>query len=136
MMIRRLIRHVLRRPADEGGDLGAPPAPAPAPIESAPPTSAPAPAPAASEQQPTSMHDAMWHRDESGRFAPKPVEPTGGTPVQGQAQPAAAQPGAQPPAPAAVPKPGEPPVPEDITAMPDGLAPKAQERFRTLANGI
>lgn len=64
-------------------------------------------------------------RDELGRFKGKEVAPT---------DPAApGQPAATPAAPAA---PAKPDAPEDITAMPEGLGAKAQERFQKLANGI
>lgn len=125
-MIRRLIRHALRRPADEGGDLGG--APEPVAIE------APAAeAPAAEQPQPASMHDAMWNRDEQGRFAPKQPEAAAApaAPVVPGAPAAPAQPAAAKPA-----EPAAPAGPEDLTAMPEGLQPKAQERFQKLANGI
>lgn len=54
-------------------------------------------------------------RDEKGRFAGK--APADAHPQAGQADPAK-----------------KPANPNDPTAMPDGLSPKAQERFQTLAN--
>jgi hypothetical protein len=125
-------------PDDGGAPLAVPAEPAaaaPAPAAAAPePVSAPAAA-APAEPKPTSMADAMWNRDPStGRFAPK----------AGDAPPADATPAAAPAAaPAAVkpeaPKPVEavkPAEPEDITAMPEGLGQKAQERFQKLATTV
>lgn len=83
------------------------------------------PAASSGEATPASAFDAMWNRDEQGRFAPKPATP--------------AEPGA-PTAPAPVvagqpaPAPVAPLIPEDPLAMPEGLQPKAQERFQALAN--
>jgi hypothetical protein len=79
----------------------------------------------APESQPGSMLEAMqrvWERDDQGRFAGGVKEVPG--------EPAKA------PEPAAVAAPVAPVKPEadDITAMPEGLAPKAQERFQKLAN--
>ena len=100
-------------------------APAPAPAE------APAPAPAAAETStaPTTMLEAMFSRDEKGRFTGKAQDEQGGkvaAPAVAAAAPAAA-PAAQ--AQAA-------PADDDITKMPEGLGAKAQERFQKLANGI
>lgn len=125
MLIRRLIRYALCRPADgEGGDLGgAPAADLPSDAGTLPEATPPA--------APTTMAEAMWNRDEQGRFAPKPAEA-----APGAAAPAAT---AAPTAPAAQTKPADPnapAAPEDITAMPEGLGAKAQERFQKLANGI
>jgi len=96
---------------------------APAPVE------APAPAPA---EQPQSLHDAMWARDEQGRFAPKPKDEEAPTEAEVKPeQPAvAAAPAAAPTAPA------KPEAPEDITKMPEGLQPKAQERFQKLVSEV
>ena len=122
MIIRRLIRQSYRKPADgDGGDLGA----SAATVVDAT-LAAPAEGQAAAPAAPTTMAEAMWNRDEMGRFAPK----TGDTPAAAQA----------PAAPTAVapvaPTPAQPAKPDDITAMPEGLGAKAQERFQTLANGI
>lgn len=127
MLIRRLIRHMLCRPADgEGGDLGGAPA-----VDL--PGDAGTPAEAAPPAAPTTMAEAMWNRDEQGRFAPKPaVEASAAAPAPQAAAPAV-QPGATP---AAAKPPVDPAAPEDITAMPEGLGAKAQERFQKLANGI
>lgn len=118
-MIRRLILHVYCRPADgEGGDLGGS-----APVVEAP-AAAPA-APAAEAPAPASMLDALnrhWSRDELGRFA-SPAEKAA---AEAAAKPADAQKPADPPK--------QPDAPEDITAMPDGLGQKAQERFQRLAS--
>lgn len=95
-----------------------------APVESAPVESAPA------EAQPTTMAEAMWNRDEAGRFAPKKTaEQTEPAAATATGQPSAA-PQAQPQ------KPAQPEQPEDLTAMPEGLGQKAQQRFQALANGI
>lgn len=112
---------------DGGGAVDSPAADTPAPVDE--PT-APAAAPAAGPQ---SMLEAIEQglsgqpRDELGRFAPKTAEEL-------QAQAAAP---AQPAAPAAAPAPGAPDAadkPDEITAMPEGLQPKAQERFQRLVN--
>jgi len=119
MIIRRLIRHVYRRPADgEGGDLGGSPV-----VETATSAAAPAPAPVASEPAaaPATMLDALnkhWSRDELGRFA-SPAEKAAAEAAQVAKFEA--------------PKPADPAAPEDITAMPEGLGQKAQERFQKLA---
>lgn len=90
-----------------------------APVLEAPtPEAAPVDAPA----EPTNMHDAMFARDEFGRFAPK-------APAEEAAEPAAEAP-ASPAAPAVT------AAPEDITKMPDGLQPKAQERFQRLVTEV
>jgi hypothetical protein len=79
----------------------------------------------APESQPGSMLEAMqrvWERDDQGRFAGGVKEVPG--------EPAKA------PEPAAVAAPVAPvkPEAEDITAMPDGLGAKAQERFQKLVS--
>ena len=124
MTLRRFIRPFYCRPADgEGGDLGAPStvveapaaveAPSPAPVESSAPAAAP------------SMLDALnkhFNRDELGRFA-SPAEKAAAEAAQ------AAAAGVQKPA-------TDPNAPEDITAMPEGLGQKAQERFQRLAGTV
>lgn len=65
--------------------------------------------------------DAGRPRDEHGRFLPKP----------GEAAPLAAT-AADPTKPGAIP--AKPLEPDDPTKMPEGLQPKAQERFQLLAN--
>lgn len=129
MIIRHLIRKIYRKPADgDGGDLGAS---ATAAFDATPaaPAEGQAAAPAA-PAAPTTMAEAMWNRDEMGRFAPK----TGDAPAAAQAPGAPAAPAAA--VPAATTPPAQPAKPDDITAMPEGLGAKAQERFQTLANGI
>lgn len=116
-----------------GGEIAAPAAPAPvaAPAE--------APAPSAAPAAPTSMFEAISQgldqnngqpRDEQGRWAPKAnTLQQGGTVPAAPAQTAAP---AVPAAPAVAPI--VPAAEEDLTAMPEGLQPKAQERFQKLAN--
>lgn len=113
--------------AQEPGVEGTGPEPtAPASVD-ATPAAAPVDT---SAVKPATMHDAMFPkatpldgetqaqadqrtRDEKGRFATKaPVDPTAPKPVEAT----------------------KPAAPEDITAMPEGLSPKAQERFQKLAN--
>lgn len=134
MIIRRLLKPPRYcRPADgDGGDLGGAPAPAaieapsPAPAPAEPPAAAPAAAPAA----PASMHEAMWHRDELGRFA-SPAEKAA---AEAAAAGAPAAPAAKP---AEAPKPPvDPNAPVDDLAMPEGLGQKAQERFQKLAGSV
>ncbi len=94
-----------------------------APVLDAPEVAA---APDVQTEAPTNMHDAMFARDEFGRFAPKTSEEGAEpTPEEGQAAPVSAQ---------AVP--AAPTAPEDITKMPDGLQPKAQERFQKLVTEV
>lgn len=141
----RFRRFVLQRPADDGADLGAPPAPmdtngapavdttaAPAPIETPAAAAAPA-APAGPTSVFEAMSAALQPRDELGRFTFKDAAGNA-VDAQGNRAPsgAVAAPGAAP-APV-VATPAEPAPPEDPLAMPEGLQPKAQERFRTLAN--
>lgn len=146
----RFRRLVLQRPADDGADLGAPPAPADvaaspavgtpavaaAPIETPAAPAAPvsAPAPAAPATMLDAVNNVLQPRDPLGRFTFKDAAGNA-VDAQGNRAPtgAAAAPGAQP-APAVATPPAEPPVPEDPLAMPEGLQPKAQERFRTLVN--
>lgn len=128
MLIRHLFRHIYRRPADEGSDLGGAPEVDTGTIE-APADPAPS-APAA--DAPSSMLDAInrhFSRDELGRFA-SPAEKAAAEAAQG------AQPG-QPvqPKPAADPN-KPPPAEDDPTVMPDGLGQKAQERFQRLAGTV
>lgn len=151
MLIRRLIhRFVFMNAVDEGGGSGG--APAPAPIEAPSPAPAPdaslAPAPSsAPEAKPATMLEALNQhfdaqekaqpqpgqpRDDMGRFAPK-------TPAEeaAAAAQAAGAPAPQAPAVPAAPKPGDkPPAADDIHQMPEGLQPKAQERFRALSNSV
>lgn len=126
-------RFLLMSAMDDGGGGGAvveAPAPAAAPVEQVTANTPPAAA-APVEAKPT-MLDAMFPkaateqpRDAVGRFLPK-------TPAEEAALAAQAKPAAPtvPTAPV-VPKPE---TPEDITKMPEGLQPKAQERFQALAN--
>lgn len=128
MIIRRLMKPLRYcRPADgEGGDLGGMPAAAPAPVEVPAAVEAPAAAPA--PVGPQTMHEAMWHRDELGRFA-SPAEKAAAEAAQAAAQPAAK--------PADAPKPPvDPNAPVDDLAMPEGLGQKAQERFQRLAGTV
>jgi hypothetical protein len=128
MFIRRFF-YVLRRPADEGGDLGGAPADM-TPVESAPVVDTPT--------APTSMLEAMsaaltpgeagQPRDEFGRFAPKAAEQAPAAPTST----ATAAPEA-PKLPAEV-KPES--VEADPLAMPEGLGEKAQQRFQQLANTV
>jgi hypothetical protein len=118
-MIFKLLRYFFRylSPSIMDGEGGGPVDVAP--VESAPVESAPA--------EPTTMAEAMWNRDEAGRFAPKqPTEPATTPAANGQAAQPAPQ-AAQPP---------KPEQPEDLTALPEGLGQKAQQRFQALANGI
>lgn len=136
-------RPILCRPIDgEGDDLGggAPPAP-PEPDQvdtSTPPDIDTAPADGGSK--PASLLEAMFGakpaetpeakaerlRDEAGRFAKAPPAAPA---APGAQPPATAKTGTQPPA---APKSGDGKT--DPTAMPEGLTPKAQERFQALAN--
>lgn len=144
MILRHLLRRFLKLNAlegDTGGSGGGTPAAdttaAPAPAADVPggePAAAPA-APAA----PASMLEAIEQhfgqpRDALGRFAPADASAPAGQTQTPPAAVATAQPGTQPNAqqqPGAQPPAGQP---EDLTVMPDGLAPKAQERFQKLAN--
>lgn len=138
-------RFVLQRPADDGSDLGAPTAPdtttpavadTPAPAEAPAATSAAPAAPAGPTSVFEAMSAALQPRDELGRFTFKDAAGNA-VDAQGNRAPNGVQaaPGASP-APVAATPPTEPPTPEDPLAMPDGLGPKAQERFQKLANGI
>lgn len=128
MLIRHLIRHVYRRPADEGGDLGgAPAADTSAPAIDTPVDTTSTPA----ADAPSSMLDAInrhFSRDELGRFA-SPAEKAAAEAAQG------AQPG-QPAQPKPAADPNKPPAEDDPTVMPDGLGQKAQERFQRLAGTV
>lgn len=73
-------------------------------------------------EAPQNIQDAMFpERDEKGRFVPK----------QAEEQPPVTDQEIKPEA-----KPEVKAEPEDITAMPEGLGAKAQERFQKLASGI
>lgn len=145
-MIIRLLRRLWFLPAmtfsvvedGGGGDAGdvSPPEPA-APSAEAP---AAAQAPAAEPSKPASMLDAISQhldaqeatdpatgqpRDDKGRFAPK----AGDTPAVEPAKPAAVA--ATPAKPAEPAKPAAE-APEDMLQMPEGLQPKAQQRFQQL----
>lgn len=93
------------------------------------------------EAKPVSMLEAMFPtgdagkdldangqpRDPLGRFAPKPAaDPTAAVPGAPAKPAVAAAPGQ--------PAPGAPTAKPDPLAMPEGLTPKAQERFQYLAN--
>jgi hypothetical protein len=78
------------------------------------------------------MHDAIFARDEKGRFAPKTEDAA----PAADGQPAPAVPEAAAAVPAAPVAPAAPAAPEDITKMPDGLQPKAQERFQRLVTEV
>lgn len=134
---RTFLRHFLCKPADEGADLGAPPDVTTQPVDTG--------AVVADTSGPTSMLQAMsaaidqpaldasgQPRDEMGRFAAKAQEQAAADAAAATAA-AGATPGATAPA-APVVAPVVPPAPEDLTVMPEGLAPKAQERFQKLAN--
>ncbi len=137
-----LIRRRLFKPHDDiGGDLGGDAtisAPAPAPIE------APAPAPAG----PSNMLEAI-DRGLSAAAPPADAAPAAGQPrddlgrftfknAAGQATDAegnvAPDQAAALAAQASKQQPAAPAAPEDLTQMPEGLGPKAQERFQRLAN--
>lgn len=132
MNVRRLLHRFVLMNAFEGEGAGGGASEVVAPVSD---VAAPvADAPAAPEA-PKTMHEAMFGkepstepqqgqpRDEAGRFAAKQA-------ADAAAALAATQPGAVV-KPAEVVKPGE----EDL-AMPDGLAPKAQQRFQALANEV
>jgi hypothetical protein len=166
MLVHRLLRrfaflHAFGEDVGGGGagisppaDTGATPAAAP-PADVAPPAAAPAsdapatmldainrhfaptptPAPAPGPTDPLALGQP---RDELGRFAPKNAD---GTPaVQPPAAAAPGAPAAQPPAAPAVPGQQPPAKAPGVTDAdlqePEGLSPKAQERFQKLANGI
>lgn len=139
MKIRRFLLARLYRapePGDEGtGTDLTPAAPAPAPAPAADPAAAPAiapapspepageapagtPAPAVDPNAPKTMLEAIT----AGLDGKKPdaVDPA----KEGEKKP---KEGEEPAADAA-----KPPAKEDVTVMPEGLAPKAQERFRAL----
>lgn len=141
---------VYRKPEDggDGSGGGAAVLDAPAPVADIAPAGFTDPAATDAPAEPQTMLEAMeahWAnqpRNERGQFAQKAADgqPAAlnpdGSPVVDPANPNPADPKAQ-----AQPKPGEkpddkPPVAaeEDLTQMPDGLTPKAQERFQKLAN--
>lgn len=136
--LRRLFRRIVMFQAFEGdgggaagGDVVDTAAPAPAPAADSAPT--PAPAEGGAADAPQTMLDAMqrvWDRDDKGRFAGG-VKEVPGAPAAAPGAPAAA------PAATAAPVPGQQPSApkpeEDLTAMPEGLGQKAQERFQKLA---
>lgn len=146
----RFRKHFFQAPFEDvnstgGADIGSTSepisAPAPAEPSPAPAASAPAPAPSMldainahfeSQQQPAPGQP----RDELGRFAPKNPDGSLMTAEQqaaaGIAPPVAGtQPGQKP----AAEQPGaKPETAEDLTLMPEGLQPKARERFQALAN--
>lgn len=117
---RLLKRLVLRTVFEEGGGGGAPVETVAPAAEISADVAAPEVAAPTEPAGPKTMLEAMFARDEKGRFATKPE----------------AEPGA---APAPLSKPAEtakvvtPTNPDDIAAMPEGLGPKAQERFQKLA---
>lgn len=136
-------RHLLCKPAEDGSDLGGAPDTSTSTVVDTPADTG---AVVADTSGPTSMLEAMSSalepaaggldaagqpRDPLGRFAPKNADGTPVTPAVDAAGKPASAPGA-PAAPGATP-PVVPPV-EDLTAMPEGLTPKAQERFQKLAN--
>lgn len=136
MKIRRLLSRLYRDPepgVDGTGDAPivdtAPPAPGPEPEAAAPaPVDAPAPDAPESEAAPAPPVDPN---------APKSLLEAISASVDGKKPEPVVDPKAAPVVDAK--KPAEPdatakPKPEDLTAMPEGLAPKAQERFRALAN--
>jgi hypothetical protein len=156
-LIRLVRRAVVRNIVDDGsggggGATGAPATPAAAPAEPAAPAAS---APAAPEP-PKTMLEAISQgleqsgqpRDELGRFAAKQAAEAAaaaaaaaGAPATAQAAPGAAgAPGGAPgAAAAAAAAAGQPPgaqQPEDELAMPEGLTPRAQERFQKLANTV
>ena len=120
-------RRPYRKPDDDmGGGGGTPVAEAPAavaPAEPAAPVAAEAAPAAPAADQPKDMLDAInrhFERDEAGRFKAK-QEADAAAALQGK-----------PPAE----KPAAPAEPEDVTAMPEGLGAKAQERFQKLAGTV
>lgn len=141
------------RIAEEGGGGGSPAAPPAPPSDAssaggevagtpaAAPVSSPAPAPTMLDAisahfdgrtAPPAVDATGQPRDPQGRFAPKDAN---GVPVP-PAAPAVAGPAA-PAAPVAlVPPAAKPPAAADDLAMPDGLQPKAQERFQRLAETV
>lgn len=148
-LIRKVRQAVYLKPEDggEGSGGGSAVLDAPAPAADVAPAADSSPAATDAPAEPQSMLEAIeahWAnqpRNERGQFAQKdangqPIAP--GAPGA-QANPADAQkPAVDPAAPKAVdpnaPKPGDKPAEEDLTQMPDGLTPKAQERFQKLAN--
>lgn len=159
MLINRLLRRFrYQKPEDDSGAGGGaiePPAAAPsaepasAPVAPAAPAPAPlaASAPAAPAAPAKSMLDAISeHLDKKAAppaaapGAPAPRDPTGRFVPKTEAERAAVAAGGAPAAPGTAPAAApaadltKPPGAEDDpTAMPDGLTPKAQERFQKLA---
>lgn len=151
MLIRQFLRFFLFavsfRIVEEGGGGATPPAPvadatpAVADTPAAPSVSTPAPAPTmldainahfTAKEAPATPAAPGQPRDEQGRFAPKDAN---GVPVAAPAL-APVAPGAPV---AAAPKPPAAPAvtpPGDELAMPEGLQPKAQERFQRLAETV
>lgn len=139
-------RHLLCKPAEDGSDLGGAPDTS---TSTATVTDTPVDTGAvvADVSKPTTMLEAMTSaiepaaggldaagqpRDPLGRFAPKNADGTPATPPVDAAAKTGAAPAAAPAAPGAVPPAA--PAADDLTAMPEGLTPKAQERFQKLAN--
>lgn len=137
MKIRRLLSRLYRDPepgVDGTGDapiVDTTPAPeadaaAPAPVDAPAPDApdapdgdaAAAPAPAVDPNAPKSLLEAI-SASVDGKKAEPVVDPK--APAVDAKKPAEPDPAAKP-------------KPEDLTAMPEGLAPKAQERFRALVN--
>lgn len=150
-LILKVRAQVYRKPEDggDGSGGGAAIIDAPAPVADVAPAASTEPAATNAPAEPQTMLEAMeahWAsqpRNERGQFAnkaadgqqPAALNPDG-SPVVDPANPNPADPKAQAQA-----KPGERPaekppvaVEEDLTQMPDGLTPKAQERFQKLAN--
>ncbi len=131
-----LLRFLLRLfllPIVDGEGGGAPVIEAP-PIEPAAPAAPAAPVVDAPAEQPKTMGDALnqhWTRDEKGRFAAAQAELAAPAAIAPPAVAAAPKPAAAVPAAPAVP--AVPAAEDDITALPEGLGQKAQERFQKLA---
>ncbi|MGJ7484334.1 hypothetical protein ACSFA2_03695 [Variovorax sp. LT2P21] len=138
MKIRRLLSRPYRDPepgvdgtgADPVVDSAPAPAPAPEATDAAAPADAPAadapaadpaaaPAPAVDPNAPKSLLEAISASVDGKK--PEPVVDPKAAPVADAKKPAEPDAAAKPKS-------------EDLTAMPEGLAPKAQERFRALAN--
>lgn len=140
--LRRFVLMNLAEGADAGGGGGGV---VDTPVDTSAAPSAPA---ADTSAAPGSMLEALNRhfetqpRDERGRFAPTAAEQAaaaaaaapGGDPAAAPPQPGA-QAAAQPGQPGTQPAQEQPqkPAAEDLTQMPEGLAPKAQERFQRLA---
>ena len=137
MKLFRAIRRFYQAPFGEEGGGGAIEAPASTPEPSAPAAETPpaqastapaAPAAPASMLEAISRHFETQPRDEAGRWTPK-VDATGAV-IPGQVQP--------PNTTLVQPATAQALVAEtvDPLAMPEGLGPKAQERFQKLANTV